>query len=32
MVVTDDLTAKFAESLVKKMIKDLKRKGVEFDE
>lgn len=32
VVVTDDLTAKFAESLVKKMIKDLKRKGVEFDE
>ena len=32
VVVTDDLTAKFAENLVKKMIKDLKRKGVEFDE
>jgi hypothetical protein len=32
VTVTDDLTAKFAESLVKKMIKDLKRKGIEFDE
>jgi|SRR5271157_1075469 len=32
VVVTDDLTAGFAEDLVKKMIKDLKRKGVEFDE